>query len=136
MQVDMHACACMHICTHNAAKMKRIDLPAVICHRCYAASCMPGSSSQQVQEGSPQTALLQGRGDSQQPGTHEAGNEREVRKSKRPTAGFGRQYMWCLSRVALQRTREPLTVFTDYAIFALTGVASTYKLTCHSSMSR
>ena len=36
--------------------------------------------------------------------------------------------MWCLSRVALQRTREPLIVVTDYAIFALTGMTS-YHLT-------
>ncbi|KAK9815422.1 hypothetical protein WJX72_003407 [[Myrmecia] bisecta] len=39
----------------------------------------------------------------------------------RSTPGFRQQYMWCLSRAVLQRTREPLSVFTDYAIFALTG---------------
>ena len=43
-------------------------------------------------------------------------------RSKRPTPGFRRQFAWCLSRVALQRTREPLIVMTDYAIFALTGM--------------
>ena len=82
---------------------------------------MPWARSGVVQEASQQTALLQGRAGSQQPDTLAASSEREVRKSKRPTPGFGRQYVWCLSRVALQRTREPLTVFTDYAIFALTG---------------
>ncbi|KAA6416749.1 MAG: ABC transporter G family member 28-like [Trebouxia sp. A1-2] len=45
------------------------------------------------------------------------------KRSKRPTPGFRRQFVWCLSRVALQRTREPLIVVTDYAIFALTGLA-------------
>ena len=44
------------------------------------------------------------------------------KRSKRPTPGFRRQFVWCLSRVALQRTREPLIVVTDYAIFALTGM--------------
>ena len=87
--------------------------------RCYTASLLPWSPAGQFQEGSVRSALL---GDStHQISLQDIGRETDVRKSKRPTPGFGRQYMWCLSRVALQRTREPLTVFTDYAIFALTG---------------
>lgn len=39
----------------------------------------------------------------------------------RRTAGFQKQFMWCLMRNVLQRSREPLAVFTDSAIFALTG---------------
>ena len=49
------------------------------------------------------------------------GSGRAAKRSKRPTPGFRRQFGWCLSRIALQRTREPLIVATDYAIFALTG---------------
>ena len=52
------------------------------------------------------------------------GSGKAPKRSKRPTPGFRRQFAWCLSRVALQRTREPLIVVTDYAIFALTGTAA------------
>ena len=83
---------------------------------------MPWSSAGHFEEGSARSALLGNSTD--EISLQDTAHERDVRKSKRPTPGFGRQYMWCLSRVALQRTREPLTVFTDYAIFALTGIPS------------
>ncbi len=47
---------------------------------------------------------------------------RDVRRlARRRTPGFVQQFWWCLSRAILKRVREPLTVFTDYAIVALTG---------------
>ena len=42
---------------------------------------------------------------------------------RRATPGFRPTFYWCLGRAALKRTREPLSVLTDYAIFALTGAA-------------
>ena len=47
-----------------------------------------------------------------------------VRSSRirlRATPGFIRQVLWCLARAVLQRTREPLSIFIDYMIFAITG---------------
>jgi hypothetical protein len=38
--------------------------------------------------------------------------------------GFWRQFGWCFGRAVTRRMREPLAVFTDYAIFALTGELS------------
>ena len=111
-------------------------LPA---HRCYAVSWVPGrlqpflglNQPQQSEsdvlsrqgsrasllshEGSTASQMLQGR-----PVSSRA-VDKAPKRSKRPTPGFQRQFAWCLSRVALQRTREPLIVVTDYAIFALTG---------------
>ena len=50
---------------------------------------------------------------------------RDVRRlARRATPGFLPQYYWCLSRAILKRVREPLMVFTDYAIVALTGGAA------------
>ncbi len=40
---------------------------------------------------------------------------------QRTLPGFWRQFGWCLGRAVTRRMREPLAVFTDYAIFALTG---------------
>lgn len=40
---------------------------------------------------------------------------------QRTLPGFRRQFAWCLGRAVTRRVREPLAVFTDYAIFALTG---------------
>lgn len=79
--------------------------------RFYIASWLPGQHQQADSDISVRASLLRGRADS----------GRAPRRSKRPTPGFRRQFGWCLSRVALQRTREPLIVVTDYAIFALTG---------------
>jgi len=39
----------------------------------------------------------------------------------RKTPGFLRQFTLCLSRARLERSREPLSLFTDYAVVALTG---------------
>ena len=90
--------------------------------RCYTAGIVPWSPSKgQYQEGGAGTALLGNSPDYHEHASQSMSRERDVRKAKRPTPGFGKQFLWCLSRVALQRTREPLTVFTDYAIFALTG---------------
>ena len=49
----------------------------------------------------------------------EGSHERAARK--RVTPNFWRQFEWCLSRAVLMKTRQPLLVFTDHAIFALTG---------------
>ncbi|GAB4817511.1 hypothetical protein N2152v2_004557 [Parachlorella kessleri] len=71
-------------------------------------------------------SLLGGRllGGSKQPegeGSYE--DARDVRRlARRATPGFLPQYYWCLSRAILKRVREPLMVFTDYAIVALTGM--------------
>ncbi|KAL3137532.1 hypothetical protein ABBQ38_004816 [Trebouxia sp. C0009 RCD-2024] len=81
--------------------------------RLHMASWAPGQPHQAESETGIRAALLRGRADS----------GRAPKRSKRPTPGFRRQFAWCLSRVALQRTREPLLVVTDYAIFALTGLA-------------
>lgn len=81
--------------------------------RLHMASWAPGQPHQAESETGIRAALLRGRADS----------GRAPKRSKRPTPGFRRQFAWCLSRVALQRTREPLLVVTDYAIFALTGHA-------------
>ena len=43
----------------------------------------------------------------------------------RQLPGFWRQFRWCMGRAMVLRTREPLAVFTDYAVFALTGRALT-----------
>ncbi len=40
---------------------------------------------------------------------------------RRVTPGFLPQFYWSLGRALLKRLREPLSIFTDYAIFALTG---------------
>ena len=40
---------------------------------------------------------------------------------RRTTPGFLPQLWWVLSRAAVKRMREPLSIFTDVAIFALTG---------------
>ncbi|KAL4448129.1 hypothetical protein ABPG75_005348 [Micractinium tetrahymenae] len=40
----------------------------------------------------------------------------------RATPGFLPQFGWSLGRAVLRRSREPLAVFTDYAIIALTGM--------------
>jgi ABC-2 type transporter len=40
---------------------------------------------------------------------------------QRTLPGFWRQFGWCLGRAVTRRMRESLAVFTDYAIFALTG---------------
>ena len=40
---------------------------------------------------------------------------------ERKIPGFLRQYYWCLTRAILLRSREPMSVFTEYMIFALTG---------------
>lgn len=40
---------------------------------------------------------------------------------RRVTPGFLHQFYWSLGRAMLKRLREPLSIFTDYAIFALTG---------------
>jgi ABC-type multidrug transport system ATPase subunit len=42
-------------------------------------------------------------------------------KTYRKTPGFLRQFTLCLSRARLERSREPLSLFTDYAVVALTG---------------
>ncbi len=39
----------------------------------------------------------------------------------RSTPGFLPQFGWNLGRAVLRRSREPLAVFTDYGIIALTG---------------
>ena len=41
--------------------------------------------------------------------------------ARRATPGFLPQFYWSLGRAMLLRLREPLAIFTDYAIFALTG---------------
>ncbi len=69
-------------------------------------------------EGSTASQMLQDRAIS----SRASRSGKAPKRSKRPTPGFRRQFAWCLSRVALQRTREPLIVVTDYAIFALTGM--------------
>lgn len=69
-------------------------------------------------EGSTASQMLQDRAIS----SRASRSGKAPKRSKRPTPGFKRQFAWCLSRVALQRTREPLIVVTDYAIFALTGM--------------
>ena len=72
-------------------------------------------------------ARLQGLG---QPLLSEAAAEavaegsRERAARKRVTPDFRRQFAWCLSRAVLMKTRQPLLVFTDHAIFALTGESS------------
>lgn len=40
---------------------------------------------------------------------------------RRKLPGFLPQFWWCLGTAVLKRSREPLAVFTDHAIFALTG---------------
>ena len=40
---------------------------------------------------------------------------------RRVTPGFLHQFYWSLGRAMLKRLREPLSIFSDYAIFALTG---------------
>ncbi len=40
-----------------------------------------------------------------------------------PSPGFYRQFMWCLSRAATLRSRQPVQVFTDIAIISATGIA-------------
>lgn len=40
---------------------------------------------------------------------------------RRVTPGFLSQFYWSLGRAMLKRLREPLSIFSDYAIFALTG---------------
>ena len=52
--------------------------------------------------------------------------EEQPPASARKLPGFARQFYWCLGRAAVLRTRDPLSVFTDYAVFALTGTRS-----CH-----
>jgi hypothetical protein len=47
---------------------------------------------------------------------------------RRTTPGFLPTFYWCLGRAALKRTREPLSVLTDYAIFALTGAGRSAAL--------
>jgi hypothetical protein len=47
---------------------------------------------------------------------------------RRATPGFLPTFYWCLGRAALKRTREPLSVLTDYAIFALTGAGRSAAL--------
>jgi hypothetical protein len=41
---------------------------------------------------------------------------------RRVTPGFLPQFYWSLGRAMLKRLREPLSIFSDYAIFALTGM--------------
>ncbi|GMH39179.1 hypothetical protein BSKO_07077 [Bryopsis sp. KO-2023] len=41
---------------------------------------------------------------------------------QRTTPGFFRQFWWILSRVVLQRSRAPLALFVEYAIFGVTGM--------------
>ena len=48
-----------------------------------------------------------------------------IAAAKRKTPGFARQFVWCLTRAALQRSREPRAVFLSYAIIALTGALGT-----------
>ncbi|KAL4526776.1 hypothetical protein Ndes2526A_g01209 [Nannochloris sp. 'desiccata'] len=38
-----------------------------------------------------------------------------------PSPGFNQQFIWCLSRAAILRSREPVQTFTDIAIIAATG---------------
>ena len=45
----------------------------------------------------------------------------------RQLPGFWRQYSWCFVRAIVLRMREPLAVFTDYAVFALTGAPSSFN---------
>ena len=101
--------------------------------RVYCASWLPGhhhhAESDIMSEQGSRASLLPGRvlQDREDGG-------RAPKRSKRPTPGFCRQFGWCLSRVALQRTREPLIVVTDYAIFALTGDPCAVRLTLVSSV--
>jgi hypothetical protein len=44
--------------------------------------------------------------------------------SRRQPPGFCRQFWWCLTRQVLMRTREPVLVFIEYAIFAVVSVSS------------
>lgn len=53
-----------------------------------------------------------------------AEGSRERAARKRVTPDFRHQFAWCLSRAVLMKTRQPLLVFTDHAIFALTGGSS------------
>eukprot|EP00775_Hariotina_reticulata_P010763 gene10763-10919_t len=39
----------------------------------------------------------------------------------RQQAGFARQFYWVLTRAVLMRTRDPMLVFIEYMIFAITG---------------
>lgn len=41
---------------------------------------------------------------------------------RRPAPGFVSQYVWCLQRAILERSREPLQLFTDLAIIAAAGL--------------
>eukprot|EP00878_Enallax_costatus_P029186 GHUV01031627.1.p1 GENE.GHUV01031627.1~~GHUV01031627.1.p1 ORF type:complete len:444 (+),score=150.65 GHUV01031627.1:209-1540(+) len=41
--------------------------------------------------------------------------------SRRSPPGLVRQFYWCLSRAVLMRTREPMLVFIEYIIYAITG---------------
>lgn len=56
-------------------------------------------------------------GGGQQPG----GGGAPLLGMRRATPGFLPQFGWSLSRAVLKRLREPLSVFTDFSIFALTG---------------
>ena len=91
-----------------------------------SAGAQPSEADVLSRQGS-RASLLSNEGGLASPTQHDraaadrAGLGRAGKRSKRPTPGFRRQFGWCLSRIALQRTREPLIVATDYAIFALTG---------------
>jgi hypothetical protein len=44
-----------------------------------------------------------------------------VKAARRKTPGFRRQLVWCFARAVLQSTRQTLSTFLSYAIFATTG---------------
>ena len=88
-----------------------------LCPPCAAPSC-----STLVVQAMP--ARLQGLGqpllsEAAAEAVAEGSHERAARK--RVTPNFWRQFEWCLSRAVFMKTRQPLLVFTDHAIFALTG---------------
>jgi len=52
----------------------------------------------------------------------------------RQQAGFVRQFCWVMTRAVLMRTREPMLVFIEYMIFAITGRSSSVVALLHEAL--